>query len=244
MGHPEWAASELTAPAAEPENSAEQDQLAMAVLGRLRAAGFFADAGPSFPDANFGDLDGRVRATFDVPHTTMTPLARRVLYGLAVAHRPRIAVVLGSFVGYAAVWLFGPALPPDPIFAARRLIACDVFDAAIEQARANFIRLCPQHPVELLVEDAYSLLDRVEEPIDLLYLDVDSEERGKSDYVGLLRRAEGRLAAGALVLAHDVTHPYYVDDIAPYRQAVRDKSRFRRTATLHIDPCGLEVTLV
>lgn len=239
----ERAHSELTAPAVEPENPAQQDELATTVLDRLDAAGFFPHRPPSFPDPDFADLDSRVQAAFSVPHTTMTPLARRLLYGIAVARRPALSVVLGTFVGYAAVWLFGPALPPRPRFAGR-MLGCDVFDAAIAQARANFTALCPEHPVQLVVEDAYHLLDQLDEPIDLLYLDVDSEQRGKSDYLGLLRGAEGRLAEGALVLAHDVTHPYYLADVAPYQEAVRDKSRFRRTATLGIDPCGLEVTLV
>ena len=242
----DWGASELTAPAQEPANAAELDGITADVLARLAAAGFFGDgaAAPAFPADRFAALDERVRATFAVPHTTMTPLARRLLFGLAAAHQPAVSVVLGTFVGYAAVWLFGPALPPEPLVTARLLAGCDIFDAAIDQARANFAALQPEHGVRLEVADAYEFVDRFAEPIDLLYLDVDSAEHGKRDYLGLLRRAQDRLAPGAPVLAHDVTHPYYLDDVAPYQEAVRDKARFRRTATLHIDPCGLEVTLV
>lgn len=238
----DWGTDELTAPALEPEHAAELDSIAESVLVRLATAGFLPTV--AAPLEGFTELDDRVRAAFTVPHTTMTALTRRVLYGLAVSHRPAVSVVLGTFVGYASVWLFGPALPPAPRFPARRMAGCDVFPAAIEQARANYGALAPGHGVALTVADAYDFLDAFDMPIDLLYLDVDSEERGKRDYLGLLRAAEPKLAPGALVLAHDVSHPYYVDDCRPYREAVRDKSRFPRTATLTLDPCGLEVTLV
>lgn len=240
--------SELTAPAGVPENSAEQDALAVEVLTRLAGAGFFPARDPLFPASHFHEFDTRVRSAFSVPHTTMTPLARRVLFGVAAAQQPRTTVVLGTFVGYAAAWLFGPALPPDPLFAPGRMVGCDLLEPAVLQARSNFDALRPDpsvaSPVELVVEDAYAFLDRIDGKIDLLYLDVDSDKRGKRDYLGLLERAEEHLADHALVLAHDVTHPFYVQDVAGYQQAVRDRSRFRRTATLRIDPCGLEITLV
>lgn len=244
MTSDEFESSELTAPMHEPENPEEQDRLAAEILDRLAKAGFLPEGDLTFPAEDFRLLADRVHAAFSVPHTTMTPLARRVLYGISAAQQPRVMVVLGTFVGYAAVWLFGPALPPNARFDAGRMIGCDIFEPALTQAKDNFEELCPgDSPVELLLEDAHEFLDRMSEPIDLLYLDVDSQERGKRDYHDLLRRSEERLNKNALVLAHDVTHPFYVEDVADYQQAVKDKSRFRRTATLHIDPCGLEVTM-
>lgn len=245
MRSDEFEPSELTAPMREPENSAEQDRLATEIIDRLVKAGFLPARDTLFSAEDFRRLAERVNSAFSVPHTTMTPLARRVLFGISAAQRPRVAVVLGTFVGYAAVWLFGPGLPPNALFNAERMIGCDIFEPALEQAKANFGALSPENssPVELLLEDAHKLLDRIDEPIDMLYLDVDSKDRGKRDYHDLLRRSEERLNTNALVLAHDVTHPFYVEDVADYQQAVKDKSRFRRTATLHIDPCGLEVTM-
>jgi predicted O-methyltransferase YrrM len=238
-----WQDSELTAPAAPPEDPAEVGELTDKILSHLCEAGFFPAPVAATPGP-FEQLDAIVRARFQVPHTTMTALARRVLFGIATAARPATAMVLGSFVGYATVWIFGPALLPEPLFRPRRLIACDIFPPAIEQARQNFSVFETGSMVEWRTQDAASLLGHYSGTIDLLYIDVDSEQAGKSEYGDLLERARPHLPPGALVLAHDVTHPYYQQDVQPYLDAVRDRRLFRKTATLGIDPCGLEVTLV
>ncbi len=239
----DWQQSELTAPAAPPEDPAETEELAAKVLSHLSDAGFFPAPAVWAPDS-FEQLDAIVRSFFHVPHTTMTALARRVLFGIATAVQPATTMVLGCFVGYGAVWLFGPALLPEPLFRSRRLIACDIFPPAIEQAQGNFSAFETASLVDWRVQDAASLLDHYSGTIDLLYIDVDSEHNGKTAYADLLERAVPYLSPGALVLAHDVTHPYYREDVQPYLEAVRDRRVFRKTATLRIDPCGLEVTLV
>jgi predicted O-methyltransferase YrrM len=239
----DWRDSELTAPAATPENAAETAELTVQILSRLAAAGFFPASSP-FPFDRFEQLDQIVQSSFRVPHTTMTALTRRVLFGIATAMRPETAMVLGSFVGYATVWLYGPALIADPLFRPRQLIACDIFPPAIDQARQNFSVFESESSVDWRVQDAAELLDGYSGAIDLLYIDVDSERDGKSAYFDLLEKAAPHLHAGSLVLAHDVTHPFYCTDVGPYLRAVRDRRRFRKTATLEIDPCGLEVTLV
>ena len=243
MPAPDWQQSELTAPAAPPEDREQLEELAVKVLCHLSEAGFFPAPVAGAADT-FEQLDRVVRGGFHVPHTTMTALARRVLFGIVTAVQPATAMVLGCFVGYAAVWLFGPALLPDPLFRPRRLIACDIFPPAIEQARENFSVFEAGSSVDWRVQDAASLLEHYSGTIDLLYIDVDSDDAGKTAYADLLGRAVPHLTPGALVLAHDVTHPYYREDVQPYLDAVRDRSVFRKTATLGIDPCGLEVTLV
>jgi predicted O-methyltransferase YrrM len=240
MGAQRWD-DELTAPAAEPDNAEELDVLAEKVLLKLCDGGFLS--APVFLPHRFRELDDFVRQTFDVPHTTMTALARRILFGVAATAKPSTTVVLGSFVGYAAVWLFGPALLPEPLFQATSLVACDVFPPAIAQATENFSAF-GSTLLDLRVQAAEQLLAEFSQPIDLLYIDVDSAETGKCGYADLLRAALPLLAPGALVLAHDVTHPFYLEDVASYQSLVRDRRQFRRTATLEIDPCGLEVTLV
>ena len=240
MGARRWD-DELTAPAAEPGNADELDALAVQVLLKLRDGGFLP--APVFWPDQFRELDDFVRQNFEVPHTTMTALARRILFGIAVTAKPSTAVVLGSFVGYGAVWLFGPALLPEPLFQATSLVACDIFPPAIAQAARNFSAF-GSTLVDLRVQAAEQLLAEFSQPIDLLYIDVDSAETGKRMYADLLRAAVPLLAPGALVLAHDVTHPFYLEDVASYQSLVRDRRQFRRTATLEIDPCGLEVTVV
>jgi predicted O-methyltransferase YrrM len=236
--------TELTAPMAEATDPAEQDRIVEELLTRLAAAEFLPDDRSAFLVEPYRDLDQRVRAAFHVPHTTMTPLARRLLFGIAVARRPRRVVVLGSFVGYAAVWLFGPALSCYRLFPVDRLLACDIFEPAVLMARENFAGLPGGDQVQVVHSDAADWLAADEKPIDLLYLDVDSVERGKRDYIPLLEAALPKLTPGSLVLAHDVTHPDYIDHLNDYRALVADRSKFRRSATIEVDPCGLEVTLV
>lgn len=244
MPDADWRDSELTAPAAQPADPGEIQEVAERVLSRLSEEGFFQVRIPFFGQDAFEYLDHVVHVGFQVPHTTMTPLARRVLFGIATALRPARMMVLGSFVGYAAVWLFGPALLANPLFRPQSMVACDVFPPAIDQAKENFSVFKTAELVDWRLEDAADLLDHYSENIDLLYLDVDSEHDGKSSYADLLARAFPHLAPGSLVLAHDVTHPFYEEDVASYLTAVRDRRNFRKTATLRIDPCGLEVTLV
>ncbi len=243
MPDQDWRQSELTAPAAPPEDPAEIEELTAKILSHLSEAGFLPAPAGSVQDS-FEQLDTVVRAGFQIPHTTMTALARRVLFGIATAMRPANIMVLGSFVGYATVWLFGPALLPEPLYRPLRLIACDIFPPAVEQARRNFSVFERGSLVDWRVQDAESLLDHYSGDIDLLYIDVDSEQAGKIAYANLLERAVPHLTPGALVLAHDVTHPYYRADVQSYLELVRDRRIFRKTATLGIDPCGLEVTLL
>ena len=233
---------ELTAPAAEPDNAGELDAITVKVLSKLSDSGFFP--APRFEPERFRELDGLVRRSFEVPHTTMTALTRRVMFGIAATAKPRTTVVLGSFVGYAAVWLFGPALLPEPLFQAANMVACDLFAPAIAQATRNFSAFSGHEAVDLRAQDARDLLAGFSQPIDLLYIDVDDAETGKRMYADLLNAALPSLRHGALVLAHDVTHPFYVQDVASYQSLVRDRRLFQKTATLGLDPCGLEVTLV
>lgn len=140
--------------------------------------------------------------------------------------------------------VFGPALPTAGVYGTERIVACEVDPDVSAEAAANFRRLAGGERVEPVACDAAEYLARVDWPIDLLFIDVDSETDGKASYAALLRQAHPKLAPGALVLAHDITHPWFRGDMVPYRELVADRGLFRSSATLEIDPCGLEVTLV
>jgi predicted O-methyltransferase YrrM len=223
-------------------DSAALDVLAQELLDALSAAGFFPAT--TFPRERFHAFRAAVRDGFAVPSTTMTTIASRMLYGIAAAHRPRRLVGLGTYAGNAFVWLCGPALGADPLYAPAEHVSCDIDVMATDLARANYATVDGGTQIEVVTADAAAVLDGDSTPIDLLFLDVDSPETGKSGYTPLLERALPRLAPGALVVAHDVIHPWFAEDLRPYADLVRDTERFRLTATLDIDPCGLEVTLV
>jgi len=215
--------------AATQTSEAELDEIAGSVIARLGQAGFCPPARAAFPSEGFHRVRDLIVERFQTPDTTMTNLACRVLYGLAWASRPETVLGLGTFVGYAAAWLFAPGLPALGAYRARRLIACDIDPDASELARRNFSQLPGGEAVEVLHVDADRCVEEVEGPIDLLFLDVDSPSEGK---------------AGALVVAHDITHPWFQADLSGYRTLVKDRSLFTASATLGVDPCGLEVTMV
>jgi len=230
--------------AATQTSEAELDEIAGSVIARLGQAGFCPPARAAFPSEGFHRVRDLIVERFQTPDTTMTNLACRVLYGLAWASRPETVLGLGTFVGYAAAWLFAPGLPALGAYRARRLIACDIDPDASELARRNFSQLPGGGAVEVRHVDADRCVEEVEGPIDLLFLDVDSPSEGKAGYARLLLAIRPKLASGALVVAHDITHPWFQADLSGYRTLVKDRSLFTASATLGVDPCGLEVTMV
>lgn len=221
------------------------DDVTAAVLDKLGGAGYLPRGrSHSFPEEAYYRFESEVRERLTVPTTTMTNLACRVCFGLSAARAPRTVLGLGTFVGYAVTWIFGPALDTAGLYQADRLVACEIDPDCSAQAEANFRRLPGGERVEAVAADAAAYLRSVDWPIELLFIDVDSEKDAKASYAPLLEKARPKLAPGALVLAHDITHPWFAKDMVPYRALVADRSRFRSSATLEIDPCGLEVTLV
>ena len=225
-------------------SESELDEIAGSVLARLGQAGFLPAKASPFPSQDYHRARELIVERFEVPTTTMTNLACRVLYGLAAAREPESVLGLGTFVGYAVAWLFAPGLRGLGRYQAKRLVACDIDMDANRAARRNFALLPGGETIEVLTVDADRCIQEVEGPIDMLYLDVDSTEEGKRGYVRLLRGIRPKLASGALVVAHDITHPWFVKDLAGYKELVRDRSLFTASATLSVDPCGIEVTMV
>lgn len=220
-----------------------QDQLAQKIVERLAAAGFFPEQTGGFPSERFHALRQQVRACFDVPETSITPIMARVLFGLAVSRRPRSIVGLGTYAGNSLVWLAGGALGPDAFFPADEIVGCDTDAAATELAARNFGGLPGGEGVQLLCIDGLKWLEQSADPIDLLYIDIDSQDGRKQGYLAMLQAALPRLRPGSLILAHDVAEPKFAADLAPYLAFVKESGTFQRSATLNIDACGLEVTL-
>jgi predicted O-methyltransferase YrrM len=216
------------------------DSAATRALEQLRAWGFLDRPGERVDWQQFHNLRKLVRERFDVPQTSITPLMARVLFGLAWLTRPGSIVVAGSYFGNALVWLAGPSCLGQ---GTARSLGIDPDSHASEGCRRNFASIGAPR-VDVLSQDARVVLADLAQPIDLLLLDAEEASSGKRLYRELLELAEGKLRPGALVLAHDVLVPKFQGDLAPYMELVRDRSRYRCTATLAIDKCGLEVTRV
>lgn len=215
------------------------DELASRVVQRCVYEGVLDGVPPPDWERFHAERD-RVRASFRVPETTITPLMARVLYGIARGARPRRLLGLGTYAGNALVWLALPGFGPLRTYDGARAVGVDVDGDATALAAANFERLGAQR-VECVAIDARDV-DTLNEEWDLVLLDIDDPQRRKEPYLELLDRVYPTLAPGALVLAHDVAVPLFREQLEAYGAAVRERDRFAASVTLEIDPCGLEIS--
>jgi len=127
-----------------------------------------------------------------------------VLYALAYAYSTRrssvIAVDAGAGVGYSTVWL------------AKALADAAVRDGKVYAAESNPSRCFRlkqvlasiNAPVQLeaVCEDAASFLERLQDPVDILFVDVD-----KHLYARIWEIGRGKLREGGLAVYHNARTP-------------------------------------
>lgn len=227
-----------TTPARLPSRVA--DQLADRALRSAVSAGLLPPR--ELPDwAAFRDFRARVRREFVVPETSVTPLMARLLYGVAYLARPARMLVVGGYYGNTLVWLTGPGFGPDPAYRGEGALSVDIDATAVAGAKANFARLGADGRVECTVLDGHRT-DPAAGPFDLVLLDADDPVQRKGVYLTLLDALYPLVAAGGLILAHDICVPVFATQLAPYRRAVRAPDRFAGSLSLEIDPCGLELS--
>ncbi|HEX6074327.1 MAG TPA: hypothetical protein VFZ32_03570 [Micromonosporaceae bacterium] len=217
------------------------DRLVDRVLSKAIDSGLLPEG--SLPDwAGFREFRQRVRDAFQVPETSVTPLMARLFYGVAWLARPARILVVGSFYGNTLVWLAGPGFgSAPPRYSGHFALGVDTDATAVAGARENFARLGADHRTALRTQDGHTVRD---EPFDLVLLDADDPQRRKAVYLSLLATLRPCLAPGALVLAHDICVPVFAEQMARYRQVVRDNDMFASSMSMEIDPCGLELSLV
>lgn len=220
-----------------------QDLAVQRLVEKLGAGKFFPEHAASFPAEQFHAFRNLVRQHFFVPETSITPIMARLYFALSASRKPERIVGIGTYAGNALAWLAGPVLGSSPLYTSKQIVGCDIDREATELARRNFAKLPGGERVDLVCADGHQWLEENEDPIDLLYLDIDSPGERKIGYTTLLKKALARLSEGALVVAHDVCEPKFTADFEPYFEMVKDPALFQRSATLHIDPCGVEVSL-
>ncbi|USQ84482.1 class I SAM-dependent methyltransferase [Streptomyces phaeoluteigriseus] len=224
----------LTAPQA--------DALAERFLDHCRTAGVLDPEAPAVPWADYHAFRARLISSFQVPTTTLTPLAARVLYGLAAAHQPATVATLGCFAGNLMAWVSGPGFGPRPLYPGRRSLGLDVDAAPVALASDNLRRAGFAPGAEAVVGDAFEAAGHsAGGPWDLLLIDIDVPGSRKSGYARLLERWLPHLAPGALVVAHDVCHPVFAWDLRDYPAFATEHGAVA-TTTLPVDACGLEVS--
>jgi predicted O-methyltransferase YrrM len=211
----------------------------VALLGRQGAV---ANATPA-PWDSFEALSARVHQTFEIPSTTVTPIMRRLLFALGVAARPRHVVGAGTYVGYAFAWLLGARTGDDARPFPDLALGLDIDARANRIARRNGAHLGHGDRLRFATKDATVAASYPRTPIDLLYLDIDDAHEGKRGYAHALDAAAGRLAPGALVVAHDPCVSRFAADFAAYDRAIRASVRLRGPWVIPVDPCGLSIAV-
>lgn len=218
------------------------DQLAERILNQAASEGLLPPLTP-FDWRRYHDFHDQVSACFSVPATSITPLMARVLYGISATAKPKRVLIVGAYAGNAMVWLTGPGFGLKTLYPGTKALGIDIDRDATELARANFSALGVDSRIELLCADALEVTPKLEGPWDLVFLDAEDPRTGKAIYLDLFQRYSPHLRPGGLLLAHDICVPKFTNDLAGYRDAVRDPAHFRRSAPLEIDPCGLELSV-
>lgn len=198
---------------------------------------------------SFEALRSAVKEHFEVPWTSITPPMERLLYSISAVNQPRNIVAIGIFCGNTLIWNIGSACGPGCCYSAERLVGVEIDSEKTALARANLERIGALDSVELLAEDGHETLERVDYPVDLLYLDANGPLPGttgpstKKIYLTLLQRAYDKMPPGSLVVAHDTVPEWFVRSAGEYLDFVRDPAHFRESISVEPDKVGIEVSV-
>jgi len=226
------------------DHKADEGAAVDTILARLNSDGVVGDEADYARDC-FEALRREVKATFEVPDTTISPVMERLLYMLACVRRPRRILALGIFCGNTLVWSVGPTCGSENVFHADHCLGVDIKADAIALARKNFAKLPNSEHVELLTEDGLDTCRRIAPGIDYLYLDADDKTHGKGLYLLMLNALYPKLADDAWVLAHDTRYPRagFPEQLKEYLAFVRDHASFRQSISFDVDEYGLELSI-
>lgn len=153
----------------------------------------------------------------------------RLLRLLAESIDAQHVVEIGTSNGYSGIWIClalratGGKLTTYEIDAGRAALA-----------RENFKRAGVESMVTLVEGDAHDEVTKLEEPIDLLFLDAD-----KRGYVDYLKKLLPRVRPGGLILGHNMVRP---EPDPAYLEAITADPALE-TVFLNMDLAGIGVTL-
>lgn len=168
---------------------------------------------------------------FDLAYLPVPPEVGRLLYVLTRASRPKRIVEVGTSFGVSAIH-FACALKDN---GEGRLVSSELSRAKATAAAENLASLGLEGLVEIRCGDAFEALERLEDPIDLLFLD-----GWKDGYLPLLKMLEPSLHAGALVVADDIK--LFPERLALYLEYVRNPQNRYRSVELAIGD-GVELSV-
>lgn len=212
------------------------------ILAWLKREGIVPQ-GATYDEQAFDAFGREVTEAFAMPGSSITPVMERLLYALSWLKRPQRAIGLGTYCGYALVWVVGSSCGQGRLYEAERVVGIDIDQRFTERARGNLGRLVHTDHIELRAEDGMTAVERMEGPFDYVYLDVESKALGKGLYLDLLKGLYAKIEGGGWVLAHDTVVPPFADELQAYLAYVRDGNRFRESISFDVDPFGLELSI-
>jgi predicted O-methyltransferase YrrM len=179
---------------------------------------------------------------FEIPWTAITPRMQRLLYAVNAIVQPRNMIAAGVFCGNTFISNAGAAVGPGACYTACNLIGVEIKPEEAERAERNVRRIDPTGIARVVADDAVDVVARFMEPIELLYLDADGDERrGKGIYLDILEAGYDRMPPGSVVLAHNSVN--CAERLKHYLDFVRSPANFRASVNVIFDVEGLEVSV-
>lgn len=153
----------------------------------------------------------------------------RMLRILTEAVGAKHVVEIGTSNGYSGIWICSALRKTGG-----KLITHDIDEGRASLARKNFERAGVSDIVTLVLGDAHETVKKIEEPIDLLFLDAD-----KSGYKDYLDKLLPLVRPGGLIVAHNTSMRGGMSD---YLEAVTTRPGLE-TLFIHQHAAGVGVTL-
>ncbi len=154
----------------------------------------------------------------------------RLLRLLTEATNAQHVVEIGTSTGESGIW-FAMALRKT----GGKLTTHEINPQRAQIAEENFRRAGVQDLITVVVGDAHETVTRIDEPIDILFLDANPE--GYTDY---LEKLVPKIRPGGLILAHNMRSPPPNPD---YVEAITTNPDLETTFLL-MEGSGIGVTLI
>ncbi len=154
----------------------------------------------------------------------------RLLWILTAAADAKHVVEIGTSNGCSALW-FCLALRTT----GGKLTTHEIDPYRISMAHKNFKNAGVSHLVTIVEGDAHKTVTRLQEPIDILFINAD-----KAGYFDYLKKLLPLVRPGGLILAHNTTD--LASEMQDYLKAVTNNPDLE-TIFLHKEAGGISVTL-
>ena len=132
-------------------------------------------------------------AQTELPQMLSGPLVGQTLRTLCRLSGPGLAVEVGTFTGYASLWIAGG------LHAEGRLLTMDINAASAAIAQQYWDQDPLGAKIECKLGPARDTLDQIDEPIHFAFIDAD-----KAGYIDYYERIIARMPSGGVLVADNV----------------------------------------